>query len=182
VLPARDGHGPRSVLVFSWGSSLDTNVQTRKKTRLAGGACLALCLVVLPIRSSWAATTPIYKCFDKNLGLLYTDEPCTDGEKLNIRAGDADPRAVARLERERDALDQSAAQRMADNRRDVVPTWIGYEPTEERGSNDYGATYVSADGFVSYPFMHQHRMRARQPKSHHMRQFAPHPPFTVPRR
>jgi hypothetical protein len=50
-----------------------------------------------------AAKTPIYKCLDKNLGLLYTDEPCKDGEQLNIRAGDADSAAVARPERQRDA-------------------------------------------------------------------------------
>jgi hypothetical protein len=40
---------------------------------------------------------------DKNLGVLYTDEPCKEGEQLNVRAGDADPAAVARLERQRDA-------------------------------------------------------------------------------
>jgi hypothetical protein len=86
---------------------------------------------------------------------------------------------VARLERERDALDQSAAQRMADTRRDTV---FSYESVEERGSYDYGPAYASAYGFVPYPFMHNHPMRPRQPKSHHMRHFAPHPPFIVPRR
>jgi hypothetical protein len=153
---------------------------------VARGACLALYLVVLLVGRGWAATTSINKCFDKNLGLLYTDEPCKDGEQLNIRAGDADPRAVARLERERDALDQSLAQRIADDRRDAAlvenATGTGYEPTEERGSYDYGPAYASGYGFVSHPFMHHHPMRARHPKSHHMRHFAPHPPFMVPRR
>jgi hypothetical protein len=93
------------------------------------GCALVLGLLcVAPVGS--LATTPIYKCFDKNLGLLYTDEPCKDGELLNIRAGDADPAAVARLERARDALDQSAAQRIAANRwaaaqRDFAPWYSG---------------------------------------------------------
>jgi hypothetical protein len=43
---------------------------------------------------SVSATTPIYKCFDRPLGLLYTDESCKEGELLNIRAGDADPAAI----------------------------------------------------------------------------------------
>jgi hypothetical protein len=128
---------------------------------------------------TWAATTPIYRCLDRNLGLLYTDEPCEDGEELNIRAGDADPAAVARLERERDMLDQSVAQRMAYTGRDTA---VAYEPVEERGSFDYGPAYVSGYGFVSNPFMRNHPKRHRPPKSHHLRQFAPHPPFIVPRR
>jgi hypothetical protein len=165
---------------------LDVNVRTGNKPTVASGACLALCLVVLTAGGAWAATTPIYKCFDKNLGLLYTDEPCKDGEQLNIRAGDVDPAAVAWLERARDALDQSAAQRMADDRSDAAlverAALMAYAPAEERGANDYGPTYVSDYGFVSYPFMHHHPMHPRQPKLHHMRHFAPHPPFIVPRR
>jgi hypothetical protein len=129
---------------------------------------------------------PIYKCLDKNLGLLYTDEPCKDGEQLNIRAGDADPAAVARLERARDALDQSAAQRMADDRRDAAlverAALMAYAPAEERGANDYGPANVSDYGFVSHPFMHHHPKQRRQPKLHHVGHFAPHPPFIVPRR
>ena len=162
------------------------NVRTGKKPCLAGGACFALCLLVLTASSGWAATTPIYKCFDKNLGLLYTDEPCKDGEQLNIRAGDADPGAVARLERQRDALDQSAAQRTADQRLAAAAgdgaSRSRNEPVEERGSYDYGPAYVSDYGFVSYPFMHHHPVRPRQPKARHMRDFAPPPAYVVPRR
>jgi hypothetical protein len=164
---------------------LNMNVRTGKKRSLAGGACLALCLLVLTASGGWAATAPIYKCFDKNLGLLYTDEPCKDGEQLNIRAGDADPGAVARLERQRDALDQSAAQRMADQRRAAAEgggaSRFLYEPAEERESSDYGPAYVSDSGFVSYPFTHHHPMRPRHSKPHHMRHFAPPPPHVVPR-
>ena len=162
------------------------NVRKGKKPSGAGGACLALCLVVLSVGSGWAATTPIYKCLDKNLGLLYTDAPCKDGEPLSIRAGDPDPAAVARLEHERDALDQSAAQRMADDRRNAVlverATGMGYGATDGRGSYDYGPAYVVGYGLVSHRLMHNHPIRPRHPKSDHMRHFAPHPPFIVPRR
>jgi hypothetical protein len=82
---------------------------------LAGIVVLGLAL--FGPASGLAATSPIYKCVDAHLGLLYTDEPCKDGEPLNIRAGDADPAAVARLDRARDALDQGAAQRIAAQRR-----------------------------------------------------------------
>jgi hypothetical protein len=91
-------------------------------------------LALLAPGSSVAATTPIYKCVDAHLGLLYTDEPCKDGEAMNIRAGDADPAAVARLDRERDALDKSAAQRIAAQRR----------------LQDREAQYVIADGQFAY--------------------------------
>jgi hypothetical protein len=162
------------------------NVRTGKKPRLAAGACFALGLLVLPASSGWAATTPIYKCFDKNLGLLYTDEPCKDGEQLNIRAGDADSAAVARLERQRDALDQSAAQRMADQRRAAADgsgaSRLRYEPAEDRESFDYEPAYDSNYGFVSDRFRHHHPVRPRHPEPHHMRQFAPPQPHFLPRR
>jgi hypothetical protein len=155
-----------------------------KNPRVVRGACLACSLVVLT-GGSWAATTPIYKCLDKNLGLLYTDQPCKEGEQLNIRPGDADPAAVARLERQRDALDQSASQRIADLRRTAaegeVASRLRYEPLEERGSYDYGPAYVSNYGIASHRFMQHHAMRPRAPEPR-MRHFAPPPPYFVPPR
>jgi hypothetical protein len=154
-----------------------------KNPGIVRGACLACCLVVVTA-ASWAATTPIYKCLDKNLGLLYTDQPCKEGEQLNIRPGDADPAAVARLEHQRDALDQSASQRIADLRRPAADTAsasrLRYEPLDERGSYDYGPAYVSDYGSVSHRFMHHQAMGPR-PKPR-MRHFAPPPPYFVPRR
>src|ERR1700693_5689641 len=128
-----------------------------KNPGVVRGACLTCCLLVLTA-GSWATTTPIYKCLDKNLGLLYTDEPCKEGEQLNIRPGDADPAAVARLERQRDALDQSASQRIADLRRAAAEgegaSRLQYEPLDERGSYDYGPAYVSDYGIVAHRVMH----------------------------
>ena len=80
-------------------------------------ALMALSILLVASQGALAGTTIIYKCLDRNLGLVYTDEPCKDGERMAIRAGDADPSAVARLERERESLDRSAAQRIADERR-----------------------------------------------------------------
>ena len=71
---------------------------------------------VLAAACGGAGATTVYKCFDRSLGVLYTDQPCR-GEQLDIRAGDPDPVAVAELQRERDALSRSTAQRLADNRR-----------------------------------------------------------------
>lgn len=149
-------------------------------------ACLALCLVVFTAGSGWAATAPIYKCFDKNLGLVYTDEPCKGGERLDIRAGDADPAAVARLERQGDALDQSADQRVADQRRKAaageLTSRLPYEPVDQGGAYDNAPAYMGYYGFWAYPVMHRHPMRSRQPRLRHIRRFAPTPPFRVPRR
>ena len=62
---------------------------------------------------AWAGAPTVYKCFDRNLSVVYTDVPCV-GEQMNIRAGDADPVAVAELQRERQAIAASAAQRISD--------------------------------------------------------------------
>src|SRR5262245_65807441 len=66
----------------------------------AGRSLVIFASLLLGTGVAHAASTPIYKCFDKHLALVYTDVPCKDGEQLDLRAGDADPAAVARLERE----------------------------------------------------------------------------------
>jgi hypothetical protein len=154
----------------------------RSKASAAGAGCLALCLVVLG-ESSSAATTPIYKCLDRNLAVVYTDLHCKDGERLDIRPGDADPAAVGRLERERDELDQSAFQRAAEQRRTMVggedTSLSGYQPEEEAATPDDGSAYASGYGLMSFP--RHHPMRHRKPKLQHPLSFAPRPPYAVPR-
>lgn len=154
--------------------------------RIVNRACHALCLIVFTTGCGWAATAPIYKCFDKKLNLVYTDEPCKDGERLDLRAGDADPAAVARLERQVDALDQSADQRIADQRRTAaageLTSRLEYEPVNQGGAYDNGLAYAGGYGFPWFPVMDRHRLRPRPPKFHHLRHFAPNPPFKVPRR
>src|ERR1700694_4421011 len=76
----------------------------------AGALVLASCVAD-------GATASIYKCLGANLALIYTDQPCKGGEQLDIRAGDADPAAVAQLQSARDQLDWSAAESIAEHGR-----------------------------------------------------------------
>ena len=156
---------------------------------LGVSAFIAASLVYLAGIAS-AAGTPIYKCFDKNLGLLYTDVPCKDGEQLDLRPGDADPASVARLERERDRLDQSVAQRILDERRAALQRDLVYGPRDDvfygGGGPDYSPDYDSGYGYplLAYPYYSHPR-----PKRPHMPprivaqapRFAPNPPFQIPR-
>ena len=140
-----------------------------------------LALALLAPLSGLAMTGPIYKCVDANLGLLYTDEPCKYGEQMNIRAGEADPAAVAKLQRERDAFDQRAAQRRADQQRQ--PAWAapymleGNQLPYDVSSYDYGPVWW-APGFAR-----SHPAKARGPKAQENRRLAPMPPpNSMPRR
>jgi len=101
---------------------------------------------------------------------------------MDIRPGDADPAAVARLERVRDAIDQSASQRIADLRRvpveGAVAARLQYQPSDDSGSYGYGPAYVSDYGIVARPFVRHRGSRAKL----RIRHFAPPPPYFVPRR
>jgi hypothetical protein len=82
---------------------------------------IAICAVVTGAATpAMSAVTTVYKCFDRSLNVVYTDQPCR-GEQLDIEAGRADPAALAELQREREALSRAVAQRIADNRRPPVP-------------------------------------------------------------
>ena len=134
-----------------------------------------------------AGTSTIYKCFDRNLGVLYTDQPCK-GEQLEIRAGDADPNAVAALERERDALSRSMAQRIADQRRAALDAqraveWVYPAPADR---NVYAANdvyYPAGWGFMpngaARPPRHAER---RNDERRDRASYVPNPPRGLPRR
>ncbi len=96
-----------------------------------------------------AGSTLVYKCFDRNLNVLYTDQPCK-GEQLEIRAGDPDAAAVAALQKERDALARSIDQRIADSRkpREVVVRDPYVLPP---ASGAYAANEVWYPGYFAYP-------------------------------
>ena len=168
------------------GRRLDKKIHTAQGPG-TGWALSMLCVVLLAPIGGLAATTPIYKCLDKNLGLAYTDEPCKDGELMNIRAGDADPVAVARLERARDAIDQSAAQRIADQRRaaELRDLAASYVSADGRYAYDYVAPYMPYDygaiGWFPGSARH-HPPRPRPPKLMEPRRVAPTPLHMVPRR
>jgi hypothetical protein len=167
--------------------NMDMTLQTRHGTCFTVAALMVLGLLLLAPVSSSAATSTIYKCFDKNLGLLYTDEPC-QGERLNVRAGDADPAAVARLERARDALDQSAAQRIVDERRAAAQRDLAasYAGGVEPNAYDYTAANAPYDDYGVawwYPgFGRHHHPRSRPHRPPEPRHFVPVPPRMPPRR
>jgi hypothetical protein len=140
----------------SEGAQLKSAFDANRGSRVTGCNLLVVGLLYASFGSSWAAT-PIYKCFDRKSDVVYTDLPCKDGAPLDVRAGDADPVAVARLERARDALDQSAAQRISDMRwagmqRTVVPPWYGGPagPGWADDSADTPYDYGSGWGFPGF--------------------------------
>ena len=105
-------------------------------------AALGLVIFGVVAPNAMAAASPIYKCFDKSLSVVYTDLPCRDGEVVDIRPGDADPAALARLEREREALNRSSAQRITDLRRAELERSI----PAANYAGDYGVYAPGYDG------------------------------------
>jgi len=147
---------------------------------------LVSCIITMAGGSAWAATTTVYKCFDKNLGILYTDQPCK-GEQMDIRAGDPDPVAVAELQREREALSRSAAQRIADNRRAVLErdyaTQRAYAPVEALPAYPDGdGYYYGGYGVSPYPTAHRGRPPMRDARHSDRERFVPNPPRGLPRK
>jgi hypothetical protein len=98
----------------SWSSTEASTL--RVAARLLVGITAAVAVIELAA----AADTPIYKCREATSRVLYTDEPCDGGNRLDIRAGIADPAALQRLERAREALDQSTAERAAADKLDAA--------------------------------------------------------------
>ena len=89
--------------------------------RLSWASACALALAMSPAN---ATVTTVYKCFDRNLDVVYTDQPCR-GEQLRIEGGNTDPVAIAELQREREAVARAAAQRVAESRRgDGAPQYV----------------------------------------------------------
>jgi hypothetical protein len=153
----------------------------------------ALVLATGAVGVADAATAPIYKCLGNNLGLIYTDQPCKGGERLDVHAGDADPAAVARLQSARDQLDRSAAarrleERRAATRRDLA-AWARRQREKDRIAADASE---DADALSPYDYslpwysglvpMHpRHPPRPHPPPAAPPRHFAPTPPYVVPR-
>ena len=66
-------------------------------------------LLVAPFTTASAAPAPVYRCEEAGKGVTYQDFPCTNGTVVDIRAGAANPEAIARLERQQEAFDQRFA-------------------------------------------------------------------------
>ena len=148
-----------------------------------GGRFIAYCLGVLGLAfvtvQSASAATPIYKCFDRKSDVVYTDQPCKDGAPLDVRAGEADPAAVARLERTRESLDQSAAERIRDMRlMSVQPAFAPqfYPGPYGQGAPDYSAydygPLWGLSGLGTTGFGHRHPQHRRSRAAFNARGFA----------
>jgi hypothetical protein len=148
---------------------------------------IALGTIVLAAFPALATTTTVYKCFDRHLGLVYTDSPCKDGERIDIDPGEANPTAVAKLEHARDMLDRSAAERIADERRAALQRGLAAAtlrpvPEEDRGESEYAFQSGYYDGaYLAYPTFRPRSMRPRMARHAVAHRFAPNPPYRVPR-
>ena len=150
---------------------------------------LVFVLAAPPVR---AANTVVYRCLDARLEVVYTDIPCKEGSSFEVRPGEADPSAVARLEKLRDQLDQSAAQRISEERRLYAQRVLAYprdEPREENsGDGGYytypvaGYGYGNGPPFVRPPFDRPDRPDHPDHRPAHKHGAAPPPPYFIPRR
>jgi hypothetical protein len=158
-------------------------------TRTAAvGFALLLAMSAAPAR---AANTVVYRCLDSHLTVVYTDVPCKEGEAFDTRAGDADPAAVQRLEKMRESLDQSAAQRLAAERmaaQTAIPVPMRGDAAQDDPDGGYYTYPVAGYGY-GYGPMGQHPLRDRNRVDHRhdgdrhgMHRSAPPPPYFIPRR
>src|ERR1700692_1237311 len=133
-------------------------------------AMIAPGALVLAIDVPDAATASIYKCLGANLAVIYTDQPCKGGEQLDIRAGDADPAAVVRLQRARDQLDRSAAARIVEERRAAAQRELAAlarrQRDEDRGAAD-AADYSAAASPYDYSLLWYPAFRPMHPPHMH---------------
>jgi hypothetical protein len=164
----------------------------RSKPAAAMIATGALVLATGVVDLADAATAPIYKCLGANLGMIYTDQPCKGGERLDVHAGDADPTAVARLQSARDQLDRSAAARLVEERRAATQrdfaAWARRQREKDRSDADASEYAALSPYDYSLPWYSglapmpaRHRSRPHLPPPSAPRHFAPAPPYVVPR-
>lgn len=149
---------------------LSLTAKARRRARLAG----LLAFLLAAAAPAGAAVTTVYKCFDRNLGVLYTDQPCR-GEQLSIESGSVDPVGIAELQREREALSRAVAARTASRTafdRDVAVGY-GYDngyaapPAEELY---YPAYYGGGYGYAPNAMDRRPRQdqRAKEKRQNHV--------------
>ncbi len=123
-------------------------------------ALAALWVLAMASGGAVAASTTVYKCFDRNLNVLYTDAPCA-GEQIDVKTVDADPVALAELQRERDSLARSTAQRIADSHRaslerTYTEPYIAYPASEDMGA------YSDIGGYLPYGYAYPPSARPKR--------------------
>lgn len=158
---------------------------------VVAGTAVVGALLLAP--TAVAAPATIYKCVDRHVGLVYTDQPCKGGEPLDIHPGEADPGATARLARDREALDRGAAARIEELRRDVARTELAALTRQRREQDraasvaDPGPAYATDNGPWYPAFLPAHRWHSPRPNHRHSPRASaehrdvPSAPFLVPR-
>ncbi|TMH59632.1 MAG: hypothetical protein E6H53_07275 [Betaproteobacteria bacterium] len=161
---------------------------TRDRRFLSATPLLMLCVAAAALAStaSRAASTVVYRCLDTHLGVVYTDLPCKEGAPFDIRTGEVDTVAVAKLERFRDALDASAAQRMVDERRLAGQKELLAAQLQRGAGDGYNGEETLGDGAYAYPVAGYAPFRSHPPRHPASRRppslgGAPSPPYVVPR-
>jgi len=151
----------------------------------------AAVLIAVAATVSAAADVPVYRCNTGNGAMLYTDQPCADGQRLDVQPSiAADPAALERLERMRADLDRSAERRRAEEQRAVAQRALAQDlarQAAEQRADIESATIAPYDtyGYVASwypPTRHRLSHRFRPPPLHEHQRFAPRPPYAVPRR
>ena len=136
-----------------------------RRAHLAGAVALLLGAAI----PAGAAVTTVYKCFDRNLGVLYTDQPCR-GEQLSIESGSVDPVGIAELQREREALSRSVAARTANAGARTLPNDVamgydvGYGYPGPPGDDVYYPAYLGGGGYASNAKDRRPRQDSRKDK------------------
>ncbi len=155
--------------------------------RIASRAAMMVAAALVFTPAVFATTTPIYKCLDASLGLVYTDQQCKGGQQVVIHPGDADPTASARLAKARDDIERRAAARFVEERRAATQKeFTDASRLEREAAPALDVTAYDFDAQAWYPAYMP--ARARHPRAHRPpspaatpRGFAPHGPFVVPR-
>lgn len=79
-------------------------------TQCAASVCMLSLMIAGPASAADAA---VYKCTQAGGTVLYSDIPCKGGTVVDVRSGEADPGAIARLEHDRAEFDRNMITRRA---------------------------------------------------------------------
>lgn len=124
-------------------------------TRHAASMCMFSIVVAAYASTAGAA---VYKCTEPGGQVLYSDIPCKGGAVVDVRAGEADPGAIDRLERERVEFERNmslrrAADEAAAIRREALNAQLREAEAAQRmaeaAANSAPQYYVPAFGFVA---------------------------------
>jgi hypothetical protein len=139
---------------------------------------LTTCTIVFAtLAFARTADAEVYKCTEAGGKVLYADVPCRGGSVVDVRAGSADPAAIARLERQGAEFDRNMiARRAADEasaiQREALNAQLRQAEAAQRASEAaadmqtqyYGPAYFVAPR-VKPPRSHRHSHAHQAPRA-----------------